>query len=39
MADIRIDEKKKKGLPNWLLILLTITIALLAWYYITTVQA
>ncbi len=35
MADIRIEEKSRKGLPNWLLILITITIALVVWWYIT----
>ena len=35
MADIRIEEKSKRGLPNWLLILITITIALVVWWYIT----
>jgi len=37
MADIRIEEKSRKGLPNWLLILLVITVAIVAWWYITQV--
>lgn len=36
MADIKIEEKTRKGLPNWLLIVAVITIALLAWWYVST---
>jgi len=35
MADIRIEEKSKQRLPNWLLILLVITAALIVWWYVT----
>lgn len=34
MADIQIEEKTKKGLPNWLLILLVITVACITWWYV-----
>ena len=36
MADIRIEEKSKKNLPNWLLILLVIGVACIAWWYMAT---
>ena len=34
VADIEIEEKTRKGLPNWLLILLVITVALIVWWYV-----
>lgn len=35
MADIETPEgKKRTGLSNWVLILLTIVAALLAWWYL-----
>ncbi len=36
MAEIRVEEKKRKGLSNWLLILIVITIAIIAWWYVRT---
>lgn len=34
MADTPDTSTKKPSLPNWLLILLTIVIALIAWWYL-----
>lgn len=34
MADIRIEEKTNRNLPNWLLILIAIVIGLIAWWYV-----
>jgi len=36
MAEIRVEEKTKRSLPNWLLILIAITIGLVAWWYVAT---
>jgi hypothetical protein len=34
MAEIGGETKNRRNLPNWLLILLTIGVAVIAWWYV-----
>jgi hypothetical protein len=38
MADMPGNSTKKSSLPNWLLIMLTLVIALIAWWYLAYVR-
>ena len=38
MADTPGNSTKKSSLPNWLLIMLTLVVALIAWWYLVYVR-